>query len=417
MERKIKMTESDQLITITGGGVTSPLGYLASGVAAGIKESGKPDMAMIMSEVPANFSASFTTCKFQAAPVQLDSRKTLEQPFIQAVTVNSGNANACTGKVGYHDAEEMCKTTGKVLDISPDAVMVCSTGKIGDRLPMDKINAGIEHAGSQLSADGGAAAAKAIMTTDLVSKEAAVKFMVNGKTVTVGGMTKGSGMIAPRMTVPHATMLAFITTDAKVENALLGKLLSCNLDKSFNSITVDGDMSTNDTLILMANGKSGVEITDGSPEAELLSLALAEVMGSLAKQIVMDGEGVTKFVTLNVGNARSVDEARACATAVSNSLLCKTAWFGCDPNWGRILAAAGRSGAKFDPEKFSLYFDEFPVVENGSYNLTSMKELAEVMKKPEFTVWIDLNSGSADFTMWTNDLSYDYVKINAEYHT
>jgi glutamate N-acetyltransferase/amino-acid N-acetyltransferase len=255
------------------------------------------------------------------------------------------------------------------------------------------------------------------MTTDTRPKEFALSFEAGGKTVTLGGMTKGAGMIAPKMSVPHATMLAFLTSDASIDRGFLAELLAEAVDSSFNCVTVDGDMSTNDTVLLMANGASGVYIGKGSPEAECFKQALMQLTAKLAKDIALDGEGATKFVTVEVLNAASTTDARLCADAVANSLLCKTAWFGGDPNWGRILAAAGYSGADFDPEQFSLDYSEKPVVRKGMDAGVSEEELSEVVKRPEFTVRIDLNAGTEKCVMWTSDISYEYVKINADYHT
>jgi glutamate N-acetyltransferase/amino-acid N-acetyltransferase len=408
----------DNLINIVeNGGATSAQGFSASGVCAGLKRSGANDMALIFSDRDAAYAGSFTSCSFKAAPVQVCAQRFKEGAKVRAVIVNSGNANACTGPEGYENAIKMCALTAEKLSVPESSVLVASTGRIGVQLPMDKISSGIELASESLSLDGGAEAAKAIMTTDTRSKECAFSFEINGKNVTLGGMTKGAGMIDPKMTVPHATMLAFITTDAEVSRELLAELLAEVVDKSFNCVTVDGDMSTNDTVILMANGASGASIEKDSPEAELFKEALSKVATKLAKDIVLDGEGVTKFVTVEVLNAATALDARLCADAVSNSLLCKTAWFGGDPNWGRVLAAAGYSGAQFDPDKFSLDYSEKPVVRNGMDAGLAEEELAEVVKRPEFTVKIDLNAGNEKCIMWTNDISYEYVKINADYHT
>jgi glutamate N-acetyltransferase/amino-acid N-acetyltransferase len=255
------------------------------------------------------------------------------------------------------------------------------------------------------------------MTTDTVKKEIAVTLHVDGKDIVIGGMTKGSGMIAPEMTVPHATMLAYITTDAEVGRQLLAQFLDSAVKKTFNRITVDGDMSTNDTVILMANGRSGVKIEPDTADAELFLKGLTFVMEDLARKIVRDGEGATKFVTVEVVNAVSESDARKCAEAIANSLLCKTAWFGGDPNWGRVLAAVGYSGAEFNPEQVDFFYDDKPVVLNGQDAGTPELELAEILKNSEFKVKIDFKAGNACYNIWTNDISYEYVKINAEYHT
>ncbi len=402
---------------IENGGVTSPLGFQAAGVCAGLKRSQAPDMALIYSGTPCSFSGTFTSNLFPAAPVQLCRERVLRQEKIQAVIINSGVANACTGIEGYANAEKMAELTARELKIDPGMVMVSSTGRIGNQLPMDKIEHGIVLAAKALRPDGGAEAAEAIMTTDTKPKEIALSFVSGDRKVTIGGMCKGAGMIAPKMTVPHATMLCYITTDCAISGELLGSMLGEAVDDSFNKVIVDGDMSTNDTVIVMANGASGVEIREGSPDALHFKVALSMVAQHLARAIAMDGEGATKFVSVEVGGAATRQEAEMCARTIANSLLCKTAWFGCDPNWGRILAAAGRSGANFSPENVSLDYDEMPVVRNGIDAGTPESELAQLMKRGEFTVKLDLGEGHGSFTVWTSDVSYEYVKINADYHT
>ena len=343
--------------------------------------------------------------------------RTLLLTAATAVVINSGVANACTGIEGYGNAEKMAELTARELNIAPEMVMVSSTGRIGNQLPMDKIEKGIVMAAKALRSDGGAEAAEAIMTTDTKPKEIALSFGAGNRKVTIGGMCKGAGMIAPKMTVPHATMLCYITTDCAISNELLGSMLGEIVDDSFNKVTVDGDMSTNDTVVVMANGASGVEIRNGSPEAEHFKVALTMVAQHLARAIAMDGEGATKFVSVEVRGAATSHDAEMCARTVANSLLCKTAWFGCDPNWGRVLAAAGRSGANFSAENVSLDYDEMPVVRNGMDAGTPETELAQVMKRGEFTIKLDLGEGHGTFTVWTSDVSYEYVKINADYHT
>lgn len=403
---------------IPNGSVTSVSGFKAGGITAGLKVSGRSDMAMIFSETDASFAGAYTACTFAAAPVKICQERSRNSKSIRAVVVNSGNANACTGDQGLENAREMCLFCAEQLGIKADEVMVSSTGRIGVQLPMQKIKAGISKAVQALSASGGMAAAEAIMTTDTMPKTTALEFSVNGKTVRIGGMTKGAGMIAPELkTVPHATMLAYITTDAKIENSLLNSMLAQAVEMSFNRIDIDGDMSTNDTVIIMANGSSGAEIKESTPEAELFSKALIQLTQNLAHAMVMDGEGVTKLVTLNVKGAKDDDDASKCAKAVANSLLCKTAWFGGDPNWGRVIAAAGYSKAEFKPEDVKLYYDELPVVINAKDAGTSESELAKVLAKREFSITVDLGAGNGEYWMWTSDISYEYVKINAEYHT
>ena len=403
---------------IEGGGVTSASGFSASGIKAGLKKSGNADMALIYSDTPANAAGAFTTSLFPAAPVVLAKENLAVNQKYRAIIVNSGNANACTGEQGYRDAVKMAEVTASELDIESNQVFVSSTGRIGTPLPMGIIENGIRLAVSALSKEGGPDAAKAIMTTDTVPKEACVSFELDGKTVHIGGICKGAGMIDPKMTVPHATMLSFITTDADIESQLLSELLREVAGQSFNRVTVDGDMSTNDTVLIMANGQAGNStITQDSPHAEIFKGALHYVMQHLAKAIVYDAEGATKFITVSIKNAKSAKDAELCADSISNSLLCKTAWFGGDPNWGRVLAAAGYSGASFDPAKVNLYYDSKPVVVNGEDAGTPESELEEVLKNDEFKVLLDLNDGEYSYEMWTNDISYEYVKINAEYHT
>ena len=411
--------EAKKFSIIKNGGVTSPAGFMASGICAGLKKSGKTDMALIFSEIPAKASAAFTTCLFAAAPVLLGRETLKKNSEISAVIVNSGNANACTGKNGLKNARRMAESTAKQLGIKTDAVLVSSTGRIGVQMPMDKIEAGIKKACSALSTNGGHESALAIMTTDTCPKETAVSFDVSGRKVTIGGMTKGSGMIAPGMqAVPHATMLAYVTTDAVIDAKFLNKCLAEGTDRSFNKITVDGDMSTNDTLIILANGKAGNrEIKSGTKDAAIFKEALFQVLEHLAKAIVLDGEGVTKFVTVKVLNAPSRKDATICAKSIANSLLCKTAWFGGDPNWGRVMAAAGYSGANFNPDKACLFYDKTPVVKNGQDAGTAESVLAKVVQNKSFTITLDLKSGKESAEVWTGDISYEYVKINADYHT
>ena len=385
---------------IDGGSVTSVPGFRAAGVTAGFKRSGAPDFAMIASDVPANFAGAFTSCTFAAAPVQVCRKRVLESEYLRAAAINSGNANACTGATGIANAERTCELVAVRLGVKPEEVAVSSTGRIGVQMPMATIERGIDLAAAALSDKGGPTAADAIMTT-----------------VTIGAMTKGAGMIDPAMTVPHATMLCYITTDVKADNALLRDMIGANVADSFNRITVDGDMSTNDTTIVMANGLSGIELKAGTPEAALFQEALLTVMQDLARRMVMDGEGATKFVTVKVVHSRSKENAKLCAEAVANSLLCKTAWFGGDPNWGRVVAALGYSGATFDPDKTDIYYDGMPVVRQGGDAGTPESALCGIVKQREFTVLVDQNEGDAEYWVWTSDISYEYVKINADYHT
>ena len=402
---------------IENGSATSTPGFLAAGVTAGFKRSGAPDFALLFSETPANFAGVFTSCTFAAAPVRLCRERVKNGGMLRAVAVNSGNANACTGKNGLDNARLTCCMAAERLGISPDEVAVGSTGRIGVQMPMDTIEKGLDLAVDALSCDGGNDAARAIMTTDTVPKAVAVHFELDGKIVTIGAMTKGAGMIDPKLVGLHATMLCFITTDVKADNSTLQAILEPNADDSFNRITVDGDMSTNDTVLLLANGKSGVEIEPGSENEKIFKAALLEVMQNLARKMVTDGEGTTKVVTIEVVNAKSVKDAKLAAEAVANSLLCKTAWFGNDPNWGRVVAALGYSGADFDPDLCDIYYDGVPVVTDGGDAGTAESELADIVKKDAFTIRCDFKEGSSDYWVWSSDISYEYVKINADYHT
>ena len=402
---------------IENGSTTSVPGFKAAGVTAGFKRSGAPDFALLYSEVPANAAGVFTTCRFAAAPVRYCKEILAKGGKIQAVSVNSGIANACTGKQGLEGSRKTAALAAQKLGISPDAVAVASTGRIGVQMDMDLIEKALNLAIPQLSADGGNDAARAIMTTDTVPKAAAAKLTINGKTVTIGAMTKGAGMINPGLAGLHATMLCFITTDADIETPVLAAMLEENAENSFNRITVDGDMSTNDTVLLFANGVSGVKIAAGTQEEADFKAALLEVMKNLAHRMVKDGEGSTKLVTIEVVNARSVEDAKMAAESVANSLLCKTAWFGNDPNWGRIAAALGYSGAKFDPDKCDISIDGVPVMTCGGDAGTPESVAAEVVKKDEFTIRCDFNDGDSSYWVWSSDVSYEYVKINADYHT
>ena len=402
---------------IENGSVTTPQGFTASGVTAGFKRSGAPDFAMVVSENPAEFAGVFTSCTFAAAPVQLCKKRVLENDFLRAVIINSGNANACTGAQGMASAVKSCEIAAAALGIAPENVAVASTGRIGVQMDMSLIEKGVSLAVPALSADGGSRAAEAIMTTDTVPKAGAVKFTVDGKVVTIGAMVKGAGMIDPNLKVPHATMICIISTDAAISKTRLQQILGDNAENSFNRITVDGDMSTNDTVLILANGISGVEIKAGSAEESLFAEALLALMQNLAKRMVLDGEGATKFVEIKVINARSVEDAKKAAEAVGNSLLCKTAWFGNDPNWGRVVAALGYSGAQFDPDKCDIFFGSVPVVRNGGDAGTPEADLLSTVKEREFTITCDLNDGDAEYWVWSSDVSYEYVKINADYHT
>ena len=402
---------------IENGSTTSTPGFKAAGVTAGFKRSGAADFALLYSEVPANAAGVFTTCRFAAAPVRYCKEILAKGGKLQAVSVNSGIANACTGKPGLEASRKTAALAAAKLGISPDSVAVASTGRIGVQMDMALIEKALDLAVPQLSSDGGNDAARAIMTTDTVPKAVAAKLEINGKTVTIGAMTKGAGMINPGMAGLHATMLCFITTDADIDKDVLAGMLEENAQNSFNRITVDGDMSTNDTVLIFANGVSGVKIAAGTQDEADFKAALLEVMKNLAHRMVKDGEGSTKLVTIEVVNARSVEDAKMAAESVANSLLCKTAWFGNDPNWGRIAAALGYSGAVFDPDKCDIAIDGIPVMTQGGDAGTPESVAAEVVKKDEFTIRCNFNDGDSSYWVWSSDVSYEYVKINADYHT
>lgn len=398
------------------GNVTSPKGFLASGVFAGIKKS-KKDFAIIYSEKKANAAAAFTTNKVKAAPVILDMEK-IKNGEAQAIVANSGNANACTGQKGYEDACSMAFMAAEKLNIDDSDVLVCSTGVIGVTLPMDKIVKGIELAVQSLSRDGGKEAAEAILTTDTFAKEVAVKFNIKGVEVKIGGIAKGSGMISPNM----ATMLSFITTDADISKSALNKALKETVKRSYNMISVDGDMSTNDTVIMLANGMAGnPTIEEDTHEYQVFYNALLYVNKYLAKQIAKDGEGATKFMEVNVVNAPTEDDAILASKSVVNSNLVKTAIFGEDANWGRIIAAVGYSGANFSPDTVDIYLKSnkglIKVCENGGYVHFSEDKAKEILSEKEISIIVDLNAGNYEALAWGCDLSYDYVKINGSYRT
>ena len=403
------------------GSVTSPKGFKAAGIKAGLKRSGAPDMAMIYSERPCVVAAAFTSNLFAAAPVVYDREIIAGQGRIHAVVVNSGNANACTGERGLADARKTAEKAAGLLGCLSSEVMVSSTGRIGVPMPMEIILKGTELAAKALSEEGGKEAALAIMTTDTRPKAFSLEIEVGGKVVTLGGMTKGAGMIAPKLRPampPQATMLAYVTTDADISAEALRAALMGALDRSFNRITVDGDTSTNDTFMVLANGAAQNPcIQANTPEAQLFAEALAVLAGRLAKEMVRDGEGVSRFVEVNVTGAASDADARRCAESIANSALCKTAWFGADPNWGRILCAAGYSGIAFDPYKVNLDMQGAPVVRNGMDAGTPEEELVKLVSGKEVRLDLDLGCGNGAFTVWTCDFTYDYVKINADYHT
>ena len=405
--------ENNHNFEIVPGGVTTAAGFLAGAACAAIKKVNKPDVALIYSSVPAAAAGVFTLNRVKAAPVVV-SMKRLEGGSARAVVVNSGNANACNGTQGMKDALAMTAEAAAVLDIPADGVLVASTGVIGQKMPMEKVLTGIREAVGQVSPYGGNHVAQAIMTTDTFSKEAAVRLMLGGKTVTIGGTAKGSGMIHPNM----ATMLCFITTDAAISAPCLKKALQHAVTLSFNMITVDGDSSTNDMALIMANGLAGNKaIEEENPDYIYFRDALTAVCTSLAQAIARDGEGATKMIEVKVLGAATDRDARLAARTVAGSSLVKAAVFGNDANWGRVICAAGYSGACFDPDKVDIFLGQVQVAADGGSLEFSEEQALEELKKDAVTITLDLKFGGCDATAWGCDLSYDYVKINADYRT
>ena len=395
------------------GGVCSPKGFTASGICAGIKASGNADMALLKSEKAARCFSVFTTNKVKAAPVLYDKAVLEHAHRASAVIVNSGNANACTGEQGYADAERMAILTESALNLTPKSVLVCSTGVIGHLMPMEKIEAGIPKLVEKLHAEASEEFGRAILTTDLALKSLAVEITTSKGTVTIGGACKGSGMIHPNM----ATMLAFITTDVELPIDFFAEFRA-NIADSFNAITVDGDTSTNDTCFLLANGMSGVSYDDMSlSEQGEFRAALMIVMKELAKDIVRDGEGATKLIELCIEKAESHEEALKMARFIGTSNLAKCAMFGEDPNWGRILRSAGSSGCNMVAEHTDLFFGDVQVLAGGRPVDCDREKLLAVVRQREYKVTLVLNIGFASASAFTCDLSYDYLKINAEYTT
>ncbi len=393
-----------------------PLGFRAAGIASGIKKDGKPDMALIFSEVEATAAGAFTTNRVAAAPVWLD-KKVMAGGSCRAVIVNSGCANACTGVQGEADAERMARLTAEGLEIDPGEVVVCSTGRIGKLLPMEKIAAGITGLTGIIKAGGNDSASDAIMTTDTHPKRLSVEFEIGGVVCRIWGIAKGAGMIYPRMEVaamPHATMLAFLATDLGVGAELLRGMLSISLSQSFNRITVDGDTSTNDSVILMANGESKAAIEPGSNGMEVFQAALDMVTGELARMIARDGEGATRLIRIEVRSARTGDDARRAAAAVANSLLFKCALYGASPNWGRLLAALGYSGVLIEEKKIEVSLNGIAIVENGLLLQVQADIIGAKLHEKELDFVIELGLGEESDLYYTCDISPEYVEINKE---
>ncbi len=404
----------------TEGGVTAAKGYQAASTAAGIKKNGSKDMAMIYSQVPCVAAGTFTTNLVKAAPVKWDQEIVYHHPEAQAVICNSGIANACTGAEGYGYCERTAQAAAEILKIDKNSVLVASTGVIGQQLPIEKLEAGIRIMAPALeeSLEAGTEAAKAIMTTDTRKKEIAVRVEIGGKEVTIGGICKGSGMIHPNM----CTMLSFVTTDADIEKELLQEALSASVKDTYNMVSVDGDTSTNDTVLLLANGLAGNEkICEKNEAYEKFLAALNEVNTYLAKCIAGDGEGATALFEVKIIGAQDKEQAVTLSKAVITSNLTKAAIYGHDANWGRILCAMGYSGAQFDPEKVDLYFESaagrIQIIENGVAVDYSEEEATKILSEEVVTAIADVKMGEATATAWGCDLTYDYVKINADYRS
>ncbi|MGP8310807.1 bifunctional glutamate N-acetyltransferase/amino-acid acetyltransferase ArgJ [Enterocloster aldenensis] len=402
------------------GGVTAAKGFKAASTAAGIKYKERKDMAMIYSEAPCRSAGTFTTNVVKAAPVKWDKNQVTGGAAAHAVVINAGIANACTGEEGMEYCSRTAATAAQVLGIPQEGVLVASTGVIGKQLPMDRIEAGIKAMAPLLEAgpESGTAASKAIMTTDTKNKEAAVQLELGGALVTIGGMCKGSGMIHPNM----CTMLSFVTTDAAISKELLQEALSQDIKDTYNMISVDGDTSTNDTVLLLANGLAGnAEITEKNSDYMAFCQALNYINETLSKKMAGDGEGCTALFEVTVVGAATKDQAKVLAKSVITSSLTKAAIFGHDANWGRILCAMGYSGADFDPEKVDLFFESaagrMQIIKNGVAVDYSEEEATKILSEPEVTAIADIKMGDARATAWGCDLTYDYVKINADYRS
>ena len=407
-------------INVTEGGVTAAQGFQAAGIAAGIKKGGTKDMAMVYSEKPCVCAGTFTTNVVKAAPVKWDQKIVEESDYVQAVVCNSGIANACTGQEGYSYCQETAKAAGEALRISAEEVLVASTGVIGQQLPMAVLKEGVKKLAPMLlgTKEAGTLAAEAIMTTDTVKKEVAVEMELSGKKVTIGGMCKGSGMIHPNM----CTMLSFVTTDVDIDKNLLKEALRESVQDSYNMISVDGDTSTNDTVLVLANAMAGnPKITEKNQDYEIFKKGLDYVNKTLAQKIAGDGEGATALFEVKITGAQTKEQAVTLSKSVITSNLTKAAIFGHDANWGRILCAMGYSGAQFDPEKVDLVFESkagrIQIMKNGIGTDYSEEEATKILSEDKVTVIADIKMGEETATAWGCDLTYDYVKINADYRS
>jgi len=389
-------------------------GFFFSGISAGIKKDGKKDLGLIYSEVPARVAGLFTTNKVKAAPVQLDMER-MKRSLCQAILVNSGNANACTGSQGLRDAKRVSSWVAKQLGINEQLVFPSSTGVIGSQLPLNKIEKRIPELIKNLSQEGWMNTVEAMMTTDTFPKVEVATCLIKGKRVKLCGMIKGAGMIRPNL----ATMLSFLVTDANIKASLLQQMLERSAEVSYNRITIDGETSTNDTVLLLANGKAGhPSLNRMDRDGKAFQSMLLKVCQNLAKSLVQDGEGATKFIEILIQGARNKEDAKRAAYAIAHSPLVKTAFFGEDANWGRILCALGHSNAQVNPNRIDVFFDKAPIVKNGMGVHPRLEEkAAEAIKKKSFKVTVDLHQGRSQFSVFTTDLSIDYVKINASYRS
>ena len=395
------------------GGVTAPRGFAAGIAACGIKYTDRDDLMVIVSDVPASCAGMFTTNRILGAPV-LVCRDHVKNGTARSIVANSGNANVCTGEDGLEAALAMTGATARALGCDPAEVLIASTGVIGRPFPVDKAVAGIRRAADGLSADNGHAAARAIMTTDTVPKETAIEFDFQGTPVRIGAIAKGSGMISPNM----ATMFCFVTTDADIEPSTLRKALREAVETTFNCITVDGDMSTSDTVLVLANGRAGnQQVRKRTKAYDEFTEALTEVLRRMAMAIVRDGEGATKFITIRVTGAAGTEEARRVGRSIANSALFKTAMFGADPNWGRIICAAGYAGVAIEETRITIVVNGFTLFDSGRPMPLDELAVRARLAGDEIEVAVDLGMGSAQAVLYTSDLSYEYVKINAEYTT
>lgn len=396
------------------GGITAVPGVQSAGIHAGIKKAEAKDLALIFTDKPSAAAGVFTKNSVTAAPV-LVCRQHLSDPVAQAIVINSGNANACTGELGMSNAQRMATATAGQLGIDENLVLVSSTGVIGQQLPMDEIENGIQHAANALSTEGGADAAEAIMTTDTHPKSAAVEIEIDGKAVRIGGIAKGSGMIAPNM----ATMLSYLTTDVNINSETLQSALNRVVNDTYNLLTVDTDRSTNDTVIILATGSAeNAEIAEAKgTHYEVFCEGLQFVCTELVKMLARDGEGATKLVEVIVKHAKNRSDAEKAARAVAESPLVKTAVFANDANWGRIMMAIGKSGAEFDPYQVDVRLGDYLLVKNGMDAGYDEDKATQLFDNDPVRITIDLRAGDTEITMWTCDYSYDYIRINADYRT